>query len=360
MIEQIQISNFKGFERLEMPDVTPITLLGGRNNVGKSTVLEAVFTFFDRLNPRLLFSQLGWRGTDNLPIDPEALWAPAFHAYNTKRDIEVRLRLDGRWESLIIHFNAQFGAQTIPPQQPTNGKTTPTVSTDQPPSTAALEIEHDVEGIAAKRGSIALSTGPTVGLAMQMEQLAGDTRQVALIHLRQNENTADLATRFGKLDIVGRQNEVVKFLRIIEPNLHSLSAISNGVTTLIHGDIGIGRKIPIAYMGDGLVRLLSMIIYIATNENGVLLIDEVESGIHYSVMPKVWLALAQAGRDYKCQIIGTTHSYECLDAAREGLSGEFQKDFTYIRLDKKEDSVRSHAFDYSLLTDALAANVEIR
>jgi len=56
MITRLNISNFKCFEHLELPQLSRVTLLGGRDNIGKSSLLEAMFMFFDRLNPQ------GFRG----------------------------------------------------------------------------------------------------------------------------------------------------------------------------------------------------------------------------------------------------------------------------------------------------------
>jgi predicted ATP-dependent endonuclease of OLD family len=129
---------------------------------------------------------------------------------------------------------------------------------------------------------------------------------------------------------------------------------------MLHGDIGLGRKIPLAFMGDGMSRLLSAIIYIATNDGGILLIDEFESGLHYSVVPKVWRAIAAAGRKFNCQIVASTHSYECLTAAQSGLNGDYENDFTFVRLDRHKNKVTAKSLDYALFTAALESNVELR
>ena len=61
MINALTISGFKGFTELELPHLSRITLLGGRNNAGKTSVLEALFTLFDRLNPQMMLRQYAWR-----------------------------------------------------------------------------------------------------------------------------------------------------------------------------------------------------------------------------------------------------------------------------------------------------------
>src|SRR5205085_12017984 len=95
------------------------------------------------------------------------------------------------------------------------------------------------------------------------------------------------ATRFGLLDIEGKLKMVIDFLQILEPRLQSLSTVTMGQPSLIYGDIGIGRKIPLAHMGEGMDRLLSIVLAIATSRDGLVLIDEFEHGIHQSGMTKI-------------------------------------------------------------------------
>ena len=45
MIERIVLENFRGIKRLELIDLKPITLISGKNNAGKSSVLEG-YSFF--------------------------------------------------------------------------------------------------------------------------------------------------------------------------------------------------------------------------------------------------------------------------------------------------------------------------
>ena len=98
----------------------------------------------------------------------------------------------------------------------------------------------------------------------------------------------------------------------------------------------------------------------ATNINGTLLIDEIGIGIHHSALPKIWEAISHAAREFNCQIIATTHSYECLRAALEGMEGEYASDLTYIRLDRRENCVRPVRFDYELLETASEMRLEVR
>jgi hypothetical protein len=77
-------------------------------------------------------------------------------------------------------------------------------------------------------------------------------------------------------------------------------------------------------------------------------------------MPKIWEAVAKAAREYDCQVIGTTHSYECLEAAYNGISENLRSDFSYVRIDRADNKATAKCFDYELLKVAIETNMEVR
>jgi hypothetical protein len=359
LINALTISGFKGFAELELPQLSRITLLGGRNNAGKTSVLEALFTLFDRLNPQMMLRQYGWRNVETLPLDPASVWSPFFTGYDLSRDIWMLAVINGRRERMTLRFNPQYRQQIIAAEPPLPGSHTPVIQTGSPVgTTASLDIHYQIEGLPEQLSHITLR-GNTLQYTAENVDIFS-THLVAIIGTRIPESQNELATRFGQLDVVGRQDVVVDFLRIMEPDLKSLTVIATGNLSMVYGDVGLRRKIPISYMGDGMYRLLTIITYMATMPGGILLIDEVENGIHHSVMAQVWAAIAAASREFDCQVIATSHSYECLQAAVQGLEGESEQDFSYIRLDKRANHVTAKRFDYRLLEAALASNLEVR
>ncbi len=360
MINALTISGFKGFAELDLPQLSRITLLGGRNNAGKTSVLEALFTLFDRLNPQMMLRQYAWRNVETLPLDPASVWSPFFFGYDLSHDIRMRAIINGRQERMALHFNPNFSQQTITAAEPPQlGSRTALIQTDSAAgTTASLDIRYQTEGLPEQLSHITLRGNTLQYTAENIDIFS--PHLVAIIGTRIPESQNELATRFGQLDVVGRQDVVVDFLRIMEPDLKSLTVIATGNLSMVYGDVGLRRKIPISYMGDGMFRLLTIITYMATMPGGILLIDEVENGIHHSVMAQVWAAIAGASREFDCQVIATSHSYECLQAAVQGLEGESEKEFSYIRLDKRAGNVIAKCFDYSLLEAALASNLEVR
>ena len=358
MITSFKIENFKGFCELELP-LSRITLLGGSNNVGKTSVLEALFTFFSRYDPQILTRLLMQRGVSVLPPLPEMMWAPIFHNFDMTQPIFIYVTVNGKQESLEIEYDPTYAPQTISIQSTSNGGGSAIQSDTAMFLAATLNIRHRVEDKEDQLMRVSLGAGQ-LHISYDPPNFNFPPDSVAYFGPRIPLNTGDLAERFGRLDIVGKQGRIAEFLRLVEPRLVSLSVIPTGNIPLIYGDIGLPRKIPLAYMGEGMTRMLDYIVNMATKENGLMLIDEVAEGIHHSILPKVWQAIAGAAREFNCQIIATTHSYECLRAALEGMEGEYASDLTYIRLDRRENCVRPVRFDYELLETASEMRLEVR
>jgi hypothetical protein len=358
MITKLNVTGFKGFEQLELSKISRVTLIGGKNNVGKTALLEALFMFFDRLNPQMILRQSAWRGVSMLPLDADTMWTPIFYKFNMEKPITVCATMVDIEEEMTIRFNPSYVPSIVHAKTVKKGTPAAQILTDQAPTPSyALDLQYQQKNKESQTAHLII--GPT-GLGLQVDYMVSQKRTAVFLGARIRVNPAEDAERFGKLDIVGRQDKILEFLKILEPELRDLSSITIGETSLIHGDIGMGRKIPVAYMGDGMSRLLSIILAIATSPGGLVLIDECENGIHHSKMSKVWEGIGWAAREFDCQVIGTTHSYECLEAAHEGFAGELAGDFSYVRIDKIGDRTVAKTFDYESLTVVIDANMEVR
>ncbi|ETR72120.1 MAG: hypothetical protein OMM_07704 [Candidatus Magnetoglobus multicellularis str. Araruama] len=91
MINSFKIKNFKQFNDLFLKHLNLITLIGGKNNTGKTTVLEAFFMFYDSINPEATLRHLSSRGIASIPLNAEFLWSPIFNSYDMDKTIEMEI-----------------------------------------------------------------------------------------------------------------------------------------------------------------------------------------------------------------------------------------------------------------------------
>jgi AAA15 family ATPase/GTPase len=148
-------------------------------------------------------------------------------------------------------------------------------------------------------------------------------------------------------------------MQIIEPKLIALNTIPMGNTSVIHANIGIGKLIPVSLLGEGINKLMAIIIRIINAENSCIFIDEIENGFHYTIMNKIREVIDSASKKYNVQVFATTHSLECIKAAHETLSSS-DYDFSLIRLDKTDDSIIPTYYDSESLDISIENEFEVR
>jgi len=358
MITDVLIRNFKCFKSLTVPELGRITLISGRNNVGKTALLEALFLFLDQRNPTTVLNQYSRRGIKQITLTTEAIWGPIFCDYAMDGEILISLTKNGNHEQVTVRFNREFA----PPPSMTVQTEERQISTDEKPTILAVEIEHTT-----KSGEKIIlyhfcdpnnQSRPTVVSKTIPSKIP--IQLASFLPSKEHNPPGEIAKQFSNLARQDRENEAVEFLRIIEPRLENLKIITEGPNSLVHGKLkGLTRTLPINFMGEGMEKLLALIVAITHSPNRIILLDEIENGLHYSILPKIWEALGKALRKYDCQLITTTHSYECLQAAHEGLS-ELPEDFRYIRLHRKDKEISAKLSNYDMIGTAIKTNLEVR
>jgi AAA15 family ATPase/GTPase len=112
-------------------------------------------------------------------------------------------------------------------------------------------------------------------------------------------------------------------------------------------------------MGDGMWRMLAMAIAITHCKGGVLLIDEIDTGLHYSVMSQMWRLIYNAAKDLDVQVFATTHSYDCVySLAQICTNVDIEKSVTVQRIEPGKN--RSVPYDEGEITLAASRDIEVR
>ncbi|HDY65382.1 MAG TPA: hypothetical protein ENH84_04005 [Phycisphaerae bacterium] len=357
MIQSVEIENFKCFRSLELPELSRVNLISGANNVGKTSLLEALFIFHDRTSPAMFLGHISRRGIDQIGIDPEMVWAPYFYNLDLKNIIGIKVERDGGAESATYKYNPVLSPP--PSHELIAQPSEKLVSTEGSiRSMAAIEITYiDSRGGETKGTCYFRGNEPT----LSFEGLPLVAPKAAIVPARDRVPSKDETARLSKVRETKRYEMVEDFLRIIAPDVKDLQVNTSWGKPLVFCDIGLPRQIPIGYAGDGLTRLLSIILEMAeAHDGGLVLIDEVENGIHYSVQEKFWKALSEAAKELDCQVIATTHSHECLQAACSAFDGLFEPEFRYIRLERIGEDIKAKTFTHEMLETALESDLEVR
>ena len=77
------------------------------------------------------------------------------------------------------------------------------------------------------------------------------------------------------------------------------------------------RPVPIGSLGDGIWRVFVLATALVSARGSLLLVDEIGTGLHYSVMADVWRMMLATAEHLDVQVFATTHSLDCINALSE-------------------------------------------
>lgn len=169
------------------------------------------------------------------------------------------------------------------------------------------------------------------------------------------------AIKFTEIIRQNKTNELLELISVVRPALKELQLLQDKQVTTLYARLEDGNLILISMLGDGLQTVLSIAISIMNVPGGILLLDEFDSTIHYSILSDVWAMIAKLANKYNCQIFAVTHSRECIKAATEGIDkGSRIEDLRYIRLENNQDKIEAVCYSGQEIVESLASDWEVR
>ncbi len=361
MIESLTVSNYRCFSEYRMNHIARVNLLVGRNNSGKTAMLEAIALLASGGDPRILF-QICERRQEaefgRFPAIPDVPLLNFSHfTHSRKLAMGNGFLVSQQPELPGVKFS-------LNPLQPESDVHSLVVDTKFPSPGCKLNIG------AAKN---AMFSGSFSDLPMDFDGiLLMDPRRLPPPpHLLKSAKPSiylgpdrldETTMRSAWNNILANQLEdrVNQLLQIIEPTIQDVVFPAGGGGILV--GVKDGRvRYPLGSFGDGVRRMLSLAISLATlSRGGIFMIDEIENGLHYSLMPDLWKFIIRAAMDYDLQIFVTTHSKDCL----EGLARlceetpEFADQVVAHKMDRTLP--QSIAFSGSEIITAVEHEIEVR
>ena len=180
------------------------------------------------------------------------------------------------------------------------------------------------------------------------------------ISSRQRTGPEDEVSRFGDAELEGYADRIVTCLRQVDDRIKRLLTVAAPPTPMIYADVGLSRPVPVGFLGDGVSRLLSLVLSFHHARGGMMFIDEVENGLHYSVLENVWDELNWLSREFDVQVFATTHSQECMIAARDAFTAMDDKSFFIHRLGLQDGRITATTYPFEDLDFAFDYGAEMR
>lgn len=283
MIEKLDIENFMLFKKLEIPTLKRVNLIGGRNNAGKTTLLEAI---------RILTSH------GNIKVINDIL---------NNREVLV--------EGYNLNFEKLFCREALKDVIRT------TLNINE------LLIERLLPN--GEFGLYGLKIGDQKPIPLSFNVNYYPKENNTFIPFNYNFHT--ISNLWEHIVLTPKEEDLIKIIQnTIEPNLQRLDVGQNIVRVKLNK---LKNPIPLGTLGDGVQRILLIALGLANAQNSYLLIDEIELGLHHSVLEKLWKMIFKYAKKWNIQVFVTTHSQDALRTFTYVASEEENKaDAQFIRL----------------------------
>ena len=350
MIESMKIQNFRCFSELEVHGLKPVNIIVGENASGKSAFLEAIF-LASGANVQVPFNFRIWRqfgGTIAIQADASSyqeLWDDLFYAFDQTCTISIEaIGTSADSRSLRIWYGDDsnqilpFGKQTIPPN-------------------FFPQINFKWQG--GDREAVVVRPKLTAeGLKIEGASFEHYPAMMFGPHINQTQN--ENVKLFSSLSKSGRIDPVLNALQSEFPFLRQLSVEYSSSTPAVFAEIsGQKRKLPVGLISDGVNKLLSVLLAIASYPNGTLLIDQIEDGFYFKRLSSTWRVIHKFAKENGTQVFATTHSRECLDALSPVLEAN-EGDFALLRASRTDDSTKFSVINGRRFGSALSQEFELR
>lgn len=349
MYNSIKLQNFRAFPLLEVTGLKRVNLLVGRNNAGKTSILEALELLSSGGYPGVLFKPPS-RREERIYATEER---PRFdvdirHLFTGHRlDETTWFEISGQQDSNSSFFKCSVESQAdFFDEQRLAIKLT------------GSKIEQEIVIPLSEDGVLLNET------LRVTRSLSASTTPVNFLGT-EGADASQLRKLWDTLVLTPEEGKVYEALYSIAPNLERIAFTSDrrspgGTTTGVFVKLKDSARLPLGSMGDGIRRLLGLAIFLVKSAGGYLLIDEIDTGLHYSTMEEMWRFIIQTAERLNVQVFATTHSGDCLRSLAwlQQDQPEFAEQVVLHRIEA--DAIKSVRCSAEELEIATRHHIEVR
>jgi predicted ATPase len=365
ILDSLEIKGFRAFRHLTIEKLGRVNLIVGKNSVGKTAILEALRIYAERGVLEVMQEVLAARNENSVFSAPDendlptGEWVsafgnlfyarPNFFLANVKISIgpihneEGELRIARKSYSQLMNVQYADNADGDIKEE--------TLETLLP----AVEVR-----LGSRRILYRLLTDfkhfPTPVLPPI------DNLFIPIGGLTSHQ----CANLWDKVALTDAEENIIDTLHLIAPEVRRLNLLGYSDSDRNQPIIpkvrvaGSDKPVPLSSLGEGMNRLFGLSLALANTSNGFLLVDEIETGLHYSVQPDMWRLIFETAKRLNVQVFATTHSYDCVRAF-EKVALQHPEEGVVVRLYRdKNGDVKQTLYDEDDLAVVAEQNIEVR
>ena len=357
--DEIAIRGFRGLRDINLSGLGEVNILLGANDVGKTSILESVLLICDPSEPRLPITVQ--RSRNYLAGDIDGL-ASIFHDLDLNREVVIEARLGGHREYRKLTMSA--------PQQAVNEKAD---FNEKSNGKKDLNEKHRFQGTRVLQYDVEVRPSVEASKSSQIQLIdrgdkwgvgktSPDDAFIDAISFNLFVPVPGYNTEpIGRLIVNKKDRLLIRYLQHINPRVTNITALEN----IVYLDIGLAQMMPLNMFGSGMIRATMILSECILRDSKVLLIDELEQGLHHQAISFLLEALLRLAKEQDIQIFATTHSIEVIEGLQQVLGqeefAEHRDTTTCVTLQRDKDGiVRSYRYDYQQFDHCIEHGIEIR
>lgn len=367
------IKGFKGFKELTIPNLGRVTLLVGENSIGKTSVIEAIRVYAERGQFTILSEILKNRSEvksvkdeDGNDIDISD-FGTLFYGRDSNQTSEIIIGPVGKSSQLKIKRTflsskeISFWYNYFPNDFLVDYSQAVEISI----GFSAYKLPWEFMGSRIHRSYSRMQNLLTEVNKENIEDLFF-TIHCETIDPRPSSINY-IAKLWDRIALTEYEELIADILRrVLKTQIERIAIVGNQGNSIVSQRRFLVRlrndstPIPLNSLGNGATRLFGLVLSIINCENGILLIDEVENGIHFSIQDKFWKIIFELANLCNVQVIATTHSFDSIKGFAEAMNYYEDTDVALIRLYYSRNQVRAYEFDRKDINSATANGIEVR
>lgn len=375
-MKSIVIKNYKNIKDLSIDSLAPVNLIVGRNNVGKSTLLEAISIYAAGGNIEWLKELLKFRGEsveikspfDDTDIELEKIMMEHFLSffperkpiYSEGKSIIIKEKENNASSKKVLSIRMVYIEDVTVTGE--TGRVNRQVVIELTPE-QILADDITTPNLAGRGLEITFAGETTIVPFYKRNRYAiTKMKGIPFEYVRTYDfQTTQNASLFDKISLSAEEKYIVEALHIIDPDIEKLNFLNDDLQK---------RRIPyvtlkgkekrhrLSSMGDGINRVLTIILALLNCKGGILLLDEFETGLHHSIQIRLWKIIFMLSEKLNIQVFVTSHSQDCINSFVEANNKQKGK---LIRLENRNGNVVAVNYDDEKeLRFATDNNIEIR
>lgn len=359
-LPKLSVKGLRGIADLAIPRLGRVTLIAGKNGVGKTTLLEAVRIYAASGNPVILRSVLLNREEVAPVVDGEGeeISAPDIEAlfYGRHPLLDSCISIGSGKKSRLLNIKFDQG---ISQKQ---------VSLEDFSKAEEPSLKIQFQGRTQKIPLRVFWHDPRLPYRRFREREIEVSSDVLCRSLGPSlPNSEDIAQFWDNVALTNGEDRAVQALRLIYgEEVDRIVVVGNDRPRYPRGRRALVKMrsqdgpVPLKSLGDGAVRLFGVALALANSQDGLLTIDEAENGIHHSVQYDFWKMVLQTAKENRVQVLATTHGWDCVagfaQAAAEAEAGES----ALLRLERDAEGIRAVEYSKDDLKVAAEQGIEVR